>query len=210
MSAFRERRNSAPGMSAFGGKADVNHCAGECPLLATSGRSCVHSTRRFSRRACPSPYQPDKGRSAIYRTDLGPDSCGYALCAAIVGSQGKPSGESPINRPFADDPLSACSRARSRHARAPSGGGGCRPARKRENCLPPAAAVKNPGKPRKTCSWGVGKIHNYLSIYPIRGMRRPYTLVDNAARKFTRRHIRSPDVRRIRGEVTPTGNNRGR
>ncbi len=24
-------------MSAFGGKADVNHCVGECPLLATSG-----------------------------------------------------------------------------------------------------------------------------------------------------------------------------
>ena len=26
------------GMSAFGGKADVNHCVGECPLLAMSGR----------------------------------------------------------------------------------------------------------------------------------------------------------------------------
>ncbi len=26
-------------MSAFGGKADVNHCVGECPLLATSGHS---------------------------------------------------------------------------------------------------------------------------------------------------------------------------
>ncbi len=25
-------------MSAFGGKADVNHCVGECPLLAISGR----------------------------------------------------------------------------------------------------------------------------------------------------------------------------
>ncbi len=24
-------------MSAFGGKADVNHCVGECPLLAISG-----------------------------------------------------------------------------------------------------------------------------------------------------------------------------
>ncbi len=24
-------------MSAFGGKADVNHCMGECPLLAKSG-----------------------------------------------------------------------------------------------------------------------------------------------------------------------------
>ncbi len=24
-------------MSAFGGKADVNHCVGECPLIATSG-----------------------------------------------------------------------------------------------------------------------------------------------------------------------------
>ncbi len=43
----------------------------------------------------PSPYQPDKGRSAIYRTDLGPDSCWYyALYATIVGNQGKPSGES--------------------------------------------------------------------------------------------------------------------
>ena len=44
----------------------------------------------------PSPYQPDKGRSAIYRTDLGPDSCWYALCAAIVGNRGKPSGESRL------------------------------------------------------------------------------------------------------------------
>ncbi len=26
-------------MSAFGGKADVNHCVGECPLLAISGHS---------------------------------------------------------------------------------------------------------------------------------------------------------------------------
>ncbi len=42
----------------------------------------------------PSPYQPDKGRSAIYRTDLGPDSYWYALCTAIVGNRGKPSGES--------------------------------------------------------------------------------------------------------------------
>ncbi len=24
-------------MSAFGGRADVNHCVGECPLIATSG-----------------------------------------------------------------------------------------------------------------------------------------------------------------------------
>ncbi len=45
----------------------------------------------------PSPYQPDKGRSAIYRTDLGPDSCWYALCAAIVGNRGKPSGESRLS-----------------------------------------------------------------------------------------------------------------
>ena len=26
-------------MSAFGGKADVNHCVGECPLIAISGHS---------------------------------------------------------------------------------------------------------------------------------------------------------------------------
>ena len=32
------RRKAAPiSMSAFGGKADVNHCVGECPLLAISG-----------------------------------------------------------------------------------------------------------------------------------------------------------------------------
>ncbi len=32
------RRNAAPiSMSAFGGKADVNHCVGECPLLAKNG-----------------------------------------------------------------------------------------------------------------------------------------------------------------------------
>ena len=44
----------------------------------------------------PSPYQPDKGRSAIYRTGLGPGSCWYALCATIVGNRGTPSGESRI------------------------------------------------------------------------------------------------------------------
>ena len=42
----------------------------------------------------PSPYQPDKGRSAIYPTDLGPNSCWYALCATIVGNWREPSGES--------------------------------------------------------------------------------------------------------------------
>jgi len=32
------RRKAAPiSMSAFGGKADVNHCVGECPLIAISG-----------------------------------------------------------------------------------------------------------------------------------------------------------------------------
>ena len=29
--------------SAFGGKADVNHCVGECPLLAISGPSTIRS-----------------------------------------------------------------------------------------------------------------------------------------------------------------------
>ncbi len=29
--------STAVRMSAFGGKADVNHCVGECPLLAKSG-----------------------------------------------------------------------------------------------------------------------------------------------------------------------------
>ena len=28
-------------MSAFGGKADVNHCVGECPLLAISGHTAT-------------------------------------------------------------------------------------------------------------------------------------------------------------------------
>ena len=28
-------------MSAFGGKADVNHCVGECPLIAISGHSAT-------------------------------------------------------------------------------------------------------------------------------------------------------------------------
>ncbi len=42
----------------------------------------------------PSPYQPDKGRCAIYRTDLAPNSRWYALCATIVGNRWKPSGES--------------------------------------------------------------------------------------------------------------------
>ena len=36
------RRLVAPSqMSAFGGKADVNHCVGECPLLAKSGHSLL-------------------------------------------------------------------------------------------------------------------------------------------------------------------------
>ncbi len=43
-----------------------------------------------------SPNQPDKGRSAIYRTSLGPDSCRYALCATVVGSRGETSGESQL------------------------------------------------------------------------------------------------------------------
>ena len=33
------RRGQPALMSAFGGKADVNHCVGECPLLAISGHS---------------------------------------------------------------------------------------------------------------------------------------------------------------------------
>ena len=28
-------------MSAFGGKADVNHCVGECPLIAISGHTAT-------------------------------------------------------------------------------------------------------------------------------------------------------------------------
>ncbi len=63
--------------------------------------------------------------------------------------------------------------------------GGWRPARKRENCLPPAAAVENRGNPRKPAgSGGVGKNHKFSSLYPIWGMRRPSALVDNAAMKF--------------------------
>ena len=42
----------------------------------------------------PSPYQPDSGQSAIYRTDSGPDSWRYACRATIVGNLGKPSGNS--------------------------------------------------------------------------------------------------------------------
>ncbi len=42
----------------------------------------------------PSPYQPDNGRSAVYRTDSGPDSRWYARRTTIVGNLGKPSGES--------------------------------------------------------------------------------------------------------------------
>jgi len=40
----------------------------------------------------PSPCQPDKGGSMIYRTDLGPDSRWCALCAAIL--------EIPVHTPF--------------------------------------------------------------------------------------------------------------
>ncbi len=54
----------------------------------------------------PSPYQPDKGRSAIYRTDLAPDSCWYALCATIIGNRGKPSGESRLRKSI--DSASEC------------------------------------------------------------------------------------------------------
>ncbi len=38
----KSRRFTAPSrMSAFGGKADVNHCVGECPLIAISGHSAT-------------------------------------------------------------------------------------------------------------------------------------------------------------------------
>ena len=38
-----------PFMSAFGGKADINHCVGECPLLAISGHP--HSVAQGLARA---------------------------------------------------------------------------------------------------------------------------------------------------------------
>ena len=39
------RRKAAPiSISAFGGKADVNHCVGECPLLAKSGHDMSDRT----------------------------------------------------------------------------------------------------------------------------------------------------------------------
>ncbi len=45
-------------------------------------------------RGFPSPYQPDKGRSAVYRTGLGPDSPRDTLFATLVGNQRESSGES--------------------------------------------------------------------------------------------------------------------
>jgi len=44
----------------------------------------------------PSPYQPDKGRSAIYRTDLWPYSLWNALRATIIANLGQPFGESRL------------------------------------------------------------------------------------------------------------------
>ncbi len=45
----------------------------------------------------PLSYRPDKARSAIYRTGLGPASCWDARCATIVGNQVEPSGESRLS-----------------------------------------------------------------------------------------------------------------
>ncbi len=60
------------------------------------GQGAPSARERTSGQGFPSPYQPDKGRSAIYRTDLGSGSCWYALCATIVGNRGKPSEESRL------------------------------------------------------------------------------------------------------------------
>ncbi len=75
-------------MSAFGGKADVIQGVAECPLIAISG----HSTWRGFHQQ----ISPIMGQIVIYRTNLGPDWCWYALCTAIVGNRGKPFGESRL------------------------------------------------------------------------------------------------------------------
>ncbi len=153
----------------------------------------------------PSPYQPDKGRSAIYRTDLGPDSCWYALCAAIVGNRGKPSGEPRIKpRPLsrrggpahaAPAPQTTCRRAwppfRARSAPGRrSLGSLC------SRCCPrffgvregpgnsgisPGPSRGTPGK-RPLCGPRphYKKTQKNVPPYPIRGMRRRSALVDNA------------------------------
>ena len=71
------------------------HCS-EASFVRCPGQGAPSARETTIGRGFPSPYQPDKGRSAIYRTDLGPDSCWYALCAAIVGNRGKRSGESRL------------------------------------------------------------------------------------------------------------------
>ncbi len=94
-------------MSALPRKADLTGSRDERPLMTQSGHRAQNrlvfpagapSAREMAiGQGFPSPYQPDKGRSAIYRTDLGPDSCWYAPRATIVGNRGKPFGESRMN-----------------------------------------------------------------------------------------------------------------
>ena len=99
-------------MSAFGGKADVRLTAPKSPLIAKK-RHCTavtaadpEASRLLDRtgvcgagqgapkaremtigRGFLSLYQPDKGRSAIYRTSLGLDSPRDTLVATFVGNQ---------------------------------------------------------------------------------------------------------------------------
>jgi len=55
------RRKAAPiSISAFGGKADVNHCVAECPLIATSGhwKSLSEEAETFRDRLSGPPMNP--------------------------------------------------------------------------------------------------------------------------------------------------------
>ncbi len=69
-------------MSAFGGKADVNHCVGECPLLAISGHTATRvRSPKLSRNGLYGP-PPETGYS-----DLSPvrRPCDPALRARAGG-----------------------------------------------------------------------------------------------------------------------------
>ena len=66
-------------MSAFGGKADVIHCVGECPLIAISG----HSMRRFFGRLSTREFKRLYGHGGMWV--LGDEGVGFVREAGHDG-----------------------------------------------------------------------------------------------------------------------------
>ena len=70
--------------------------------MCCPGQGRPQRVKRPSGRVSHQKISPIKGQIVIYRTDLRPDLCWYALCAGIVGNRGEPSGESRL-KGFVDD-----------------------------------------------------------------------------------------------------------